>query len=115
MGKMKTAIIVASVFGLMAGTGTMFQTSLVFAGEGQKAAEKASENVPENIQRSAPSGEKSLPGGSGPGNRSDQLTKMDEVEAKKNPTDPEKLKNKKDIAAESKTQSHQSGSQKGQH
>lgn len=40
-------------------------------------------NVPEKIQRSAPSGEESLPGGSGPGTRSEELTGMEDVEAGK--------------------------------
>ncbi len=116
MSKMKTAIIAASVFGLVAGTGSMLQTSLVFAGETQKSAEKmkqkASENVPEKIQRSAPSGEKPVKGGSGPGSRSDQLTEMGKVEAKENPTDPKKLLKDKSIAAESAKGTHSDGTKK---
>lgn len=48
-------------------------TSMGMAGQGMKAG-SAEENVPDNIQRSTPSGEKSLEHGSGPGTRSDQLT-----------------------------------------
>ena len=105
MNRTKSSIIAASVFSLVVGTGAMLQTSLVFAGDTQKSAEKmkqkAFENVPENIERSAPSGEKSLEGGSGPGSRSDQLTEMDEVEGKENPTNSKKLLKEKGIAAES--------------
>ncbi len=48
------------------------------AGQGMKSG-SGEENVPENIQRSTPSGENPLPHGSGPGKRSDQLTEMGEV------------------------------------
>ena len=57
--------------------------SMGTAGQGMKSG--AEENVPENIQRSTPSAEKSLPHGSGPGTRSDQLTEMDDA-------DPQNLK-----------------------
>lgn len=55
-------------------------TTLGLAGQGMKS-DAAEENVPENIQRSTPSAEKSL-SGSGPGTRSDQLTEMEDVDPK---------------------------------
>lgn len=58
--------------------------SLGFAGQGMKSG-AAEENVPENIQRSTPSAEQSMPHGSGPGTRSDQLTEMGDNDPK-NPT-----------------------------
>ncbi len=66
---------------LIVGTALTFLVgvaSVGLAGQGQQGAR----NTPDNIQRSAPSGEKSLPGGSGPGSRSDQLTEMEEVKPK---------------------------------
>ena len=54
--------------------------SMGMAGQGMKSG-SAEDNVPENIQRSSPSGEPSLPHGSGPGSRSDQLTEMGDVSA----------------------------------
>jgi hypothetical protein len=56
----------------------MGTASMGVAGQGMKA-DSAEENVPENIQRSTPSGESSLPDGSGPGSRADQLTEMGDV------------------------------------
>ncbi len=55
-------------------------TTLGLAEQGMKS-DAAEENVPENIQRSTPSAEKST-SGSGPGTRSDQLTGMEEVDPK---------------------------------
>ncbi len=117
MSRMKTAIIAASVFGMVVGAGAMLPTSVVLAGEKSQEAtdkmkQKASENVPENIQRSAPAGQDFPGAGSGPGSRGDELVEMDEVEAKKNPTDPKKLLKEKGIAAESAKDKHQSGSMK---
>ncbi|MGE0472035.1 MAG: hypothetical protein AB7P17_00175, partial [Nitrospirales bacterium] len=43
-------------------------SSMGFAGQGMKS-DAGDKNVPENIQRSTPSGETSLPSGSGPGSR----------------------------------------------
>jgi hypothetical protein len=54
--------------------------SLGFAGQGMKSGSE--ENVPENIQRSTPSAEKSLSQGSGPGSRSDQMTGMEDIAGK---------------------------------
>jgi hypothetical protein len=96
----------------------MLSTSVVLAdGGSQKVTDemkqKASENVPENIQRSTPSGQEFSGSGTGPGSRGDELAEMDEVEAKKNPTDPEKFLKEKDIAAESAKDKHPNGSKKG--
>jgi hypothetical protein len=60
----------------------MGTASMGMAGQGMKSG-SAEENVPENIQRSSPSAESSLPHGSGPGSRSDQLSEMGEVDSQK--------------------------------
>ncbi len=117
MSRMKTAIVAASVFGMVVGAGAMLPASVVLAGEETQEAtdkmkEKASENVPENIQRSTPSGQEFSGSGTGPGSRGDELAEMEDAEAKKNPTDPKKLLKEKGIAAESSKDKHQSGSKK---
>lgn len=58
-------------------------TSMGMAGQEMKSgsAVDAEKNVPEHIQRSTPSAEKSLPDGSGPGSREDHLTEMGDVDS----------------------------------
>lgn len=73
---MKRILAVCMTMAFIVGT-----ASMGVAGQGMKA-NSADENVPENIQRSTPSGEPSLPRGSGPGTRSDQLTEMGDVDSK---------------------------------
>lgn len=58
-------------------------SSVALAGEGQGMKSNAGEtHTPENIQRSTPSGEKPLSSGSGPGTRADELTELEDVDAK---------------------------------
>jgi hypothetical protein len=73
---MKRVLAVCMTTAFIVGTASMGT-----AGQGMKSG-AAEENVPENIQRSTPSAEKSLPHGSGPGTRSDQLTEMEDVDPK---------------------------------
>lgn len=101
MRKGKSAIITTAAFGVLAGFGIMVYSPSSLAMDAQKS-EKGAANTPENVQRSAPAGQKVPGSGTGPSSRTDQLTEMDEVEAKKNPTDPEKLLKEKGISAESK-------------
>lgn len=55
-------------------------SSFGFAGQGM-GSDGGKKHTPDNIQRSTPSGEKSLPSGSGPGSRADQLTEMEDIKA----------------------------------
>ena len=55
-------------------------SSFGFAGQGM-GSDAGKKHTPDNIQRSTPSGEKSLPSGSGPGSREDQLTEMEDIKA----------------------------------
>lgn len=72
---MKRVLAVCMTTAFIVGT-----ASLGIAGQGMKSGSE--ENVPENIQRSTPSAEKSLPHGSGPGSRSDQLTETEDIDPK---------------------------------
>ncbi len=73
MNTVKSTIIATAVFGVIAGFG-MIQPSTSSAMEGEKGAA----NTPENIQRSAPSGNEFPGSGTGPGSRTDQLTGSNE-------------------------------------
>ncbi|HBP86765.1 MAG: hypothetical protein KC592_07755 [Nitrospira sp.] len=73
---MKEILAVCMTAAFIVGT-----ASMGLAGQGMKSG-TAEDNVPENIQRSTPSAESSLPTGSGPGSRSDQLTDMEDVDPK---------------------------------
>ena len=101
MSTVKSTIIASAVFGLIAGFGMVGSPSSTFAMDEQKSG-KGAANTPSNIQRSAPSGQEFPGSGTGPGSRTDKLVEMDEVEPKKNPTDPDKLMKDKGISAESK-------------
>jgi hypothetical protein len=74
---MNKTLQVAIAMGFLVGS-----VSMGIAGQGMKNT-TGEKNIPDKIQRSAPSGEESLPGGSGPGSRSSDLTGMEEV----NPND----------------------------
>ena len=74
MSTVKSTIIATAAFGMIASFGMLGQPSSSSAMEGEKGAA----NTPENIQRSAPSGNKFPGSGTGPGSRTDQLTGSDE-------------------------------------
>ena len=71
MSTVKSSIIATAVFGLIAGFGMMVQPPSSLAMDSQKS-EKGAANTPENIQRSAPSGNEFPGSGTGPGSRTDQ-------------------------------------------
>lgn len=77
--KMFTILGGVACLGVVLGTGAFAEMK----GGEPGTSKNPEDNVPEKIQRSAPSGEKSLPGGSGPGTRSEELTGMEDVEAVK--------------------------------
>ena len=70
MRKIKSTITPVFVFCLIASMGFIFHPSLTFA--------EGAANTPENLQRSAPAGQDFPGSGTGPGSRTDKLTKMDE-------------------------------------
>ncbi len=83
---LKVVMAMAFLFGTATASMAMDKGDMKNSGEA---------NTPDKIQRSAPSGEKPLPGGSGPGSRTDELVGMEDVD----PKDP-KLANKKGSAAQ---------------
>ena len=82
--------------------------SVGIAGQKEMKNHSGEANTPEKIQRSSPSGEKPLPGGSGPGSRGDQLTETEDVDPKDS-----KLANKEGAAAQAAKDLEKKHQQKG--
>jgi hypothetical protein len=109
--------ILVGMFGvsLLLGTGAFAEMK----GGEPGTSNNPADNVPDQIQRSSPSGEESLPGGSGPGDRSDALTDMgNEKAVKKGHAELEKNVNKTEgggaaMAAEELQQRSTEKSKKG--
>ena len=78
MNSIKIMIGVVGI-SLLLGTGTFAE----MVGGEPGTSKNPKSNVPDQIQRSSPSGEAALPGGSGPGDRSDALTGMKHEKAVK--------------------------------
>lgn len=77
MNKSYSTVMATVVFGLVAGVGLGIQPTLVLA-EGKNAAgEGGAENIPSNVQRSAPAGQNFPGSGTGPGSRGDALTETE--------------------------------------
>ncbi|MEX2492440.1 MAG: hypothetical protein WD425_11825 [Nitrospirales bacterium] len=96
---MKKTVQVVIAMGFLVGS-----VSTGIAGQGLKN-DPGKAHTPDKIQRSAPSGEEPLPGGSGPGSRSNDLTDMEEVKT----NDPKLSKKANDNVPENIQRSAPSG------